>query len=61
MNALKPEYREALFLVYFEDLSYRDAAAVLGKNERQITNLIHRGKQSLKTILEREGFSYADE
>ena len=61
MNALKPEYREALFLVYFEDLSYRDAAAVLGKNEQQITNLIHRGKQSLKTILEREGFSYADE
>lgn len=57
---LKPEYREALYLVYFEDMSYRMAAQVMKKNERQITNLIYRGKQSLKTILEKEGFEYAD-
>lgn len=33
----------------------------MGKSEQQITKLVHRGKQSLKTILEREGFVYADE
>ena len=56
---LKPEYREALYLVYFEDMSYHMAAQVMNKNERQITNLIYRGKQSLKAILEKEGFQYA--
>ena len=57
---LRPEYREALYLVYFEDMSYHMAAQVMNKNERQITNLIYRGKQSLKAILEKEGFQYAD-
>ena len=59
LDQLKAEYREALYLVYFEDMSYRSAAAVMGKNEQQVTNLVHRGKQSLKTILEKEGFTYA--
>ena len=54
---LKPEYREALYLVYFEDMSYHTAAQVMNKNERQITNLIYRGKQSLKAILEKGGIS----
>lgn len=61
LEKLRPEYREALYLVYLADLSYRNAAQVMGKSEAQITNLVHRGKQSLKTILQREGFSYADE
>lgn len=61
LRKLKPEYREALYLVYLEDLSYRNAAAVMGKSTSQITNLVHRGKQRLKQILEEEGFSLADE
>ena len=61
LRRLRPEYREALYLVYLEDLSYRNAAAVMGKSESQITNLVHRGKRSLKRILEQEGFSLADE
>lgn len=60
LEQLRPEYREALYLVYFEDMRYRSAAAVMGKSEQQITNLVHRGKQSLRAILEREGFDYAD-
>ena len=61
LEKLKAEYREALYLVYFEDMSYRHAATVMNKSEGQITKLVYRGKQSLKTILEQEGFSYADE
>lgn len=60
LERLKAEYREALYLIYFEDMSYRDAAAVMNKNEGQITKLVYRGKQSMKEILEREGFAYAD-
>lgn len=61
LERLKAEYREALYLVYFERMSYRDTAAVMSKSEQQIKNLVHRGKQSLKSILEQEGFVYANE
>ena len=61
LQKLKAEYREVLYLIYFEDMSYRGAAAVMAKSEQQVTNLVHRGKQSLRTILEQEGFVYADE
>lgn len=61
LEQLKAEYREALYLVYWEDMSYRSAAAVMGKNVQQVTNLVHRGKKSLKGILERERFDHADE
>ena len=44
MANLKTEYREALYLVSLEGMSYREAARILGKSEQQITNqqLIHR-------------------
>ena len=58
MEELKPEYQEALYLVYFEDMSYRDTAEVMGRSESQIKNLVHRGKKSLKEILEKNGFEY---
>ena len=61
LDKLKAEYREALYLVFFEEMSYRNAAMVMNKSEGQITKLVYRGKQRLKAILEQEGFIYADE
>lgn len=61
LDKLKPEYREAVYLIYLEEMSYRNTAAVMSKSEQQIKNLVYRGKQSLKAILEQEGFEYADE
>lgn len=60
LGKLKKEYREALYLVYFEEMSYRNAAVVMGKNEAQVTKLVYRGKQSLKALLEEEDIHYAD-
>lgn len=60
MDSIKQEYREALYLVYFEEMSYRQTAAVMGKTESQITKLIYRGKQSLKKNLEKQGFRYEE-
>ena len=60
LEKLKAEYREAMYLVYFENMSYRGTAAAMGKSEQQVTKLIYRGKQRLKAILEQEGFAYAD-
>jgi RNA polymerase sigma-70 factor (ECF subfamily) len=54
MQTLKAEYREVLYLVYFENMSYKDAGNIMQKTEKQITNLTHRAKSSLKKLLESE-------
>ena len=61
LEKLKAEYREALYLIYFENMGYRDAAMVMNRSEGQIAKLVYHGKQTLKAILEQEGFTYADE
>jgi len=55
---LKSEYREVLYLTYFEEIKSEDAARVMKKSKRQIENLVYRAKQSLKSELEKEGFIY---
>lgn len=60
MEKLNKEYREAIYLVYFENMSYRDTGAVMKKSEKQITKLVYHGKQNLKVLLEKEGFIYDD-
>ena len=57
---LPDEYRQVLWLSFFEDFSNREIAAIMRKNERQVRNLLYRAKQSLKSILEKEGFVYED-
>lgn len=60
MRNIKVEYQEALYLIYFEEMSYRQAATIMGKSESQVTKLVYRGKQSLKKNLEKQGFTYED-
>ncbi|MDD4291790.1 MAG: RNA polymerase sigma factor [Clostridia bacterium] len=51
MDGLNVDYRTALHLVYFEELSYADAAKVMRKSEKQIKNLVYRAKIALKRDL----------
>jgi RNA polymerase sigma-70 factor (ECF subfamily) len=55
IRTLKPEYREVLYLVSFEDMSYAEAGKTMRKTEKQIANLTHRAKASLKKILDDAG------
>ncbi|MCI5900959.1 MAG: sigma-70 family RNA polymerase sigma factor [Blautia sp.] len=57
MEMIKDEYREVLYLLYFEDMKYEEAGRIMGKNVSQITNLAHRAKKSVKRLLEKEGFT----
>ena len=61
LERIDPEIREALWLVYFEDLSYTDAAAVLDIGKKRVDKLLQRGKTLLKTELEKEGITHAHE
>ncbi len=56
LKRLNPDYRQVLYLTYFEGFDNAEAAAVMKKTRRQIENLLYRAKQSLKAELEREGF-----
>ena len=56
LGEIGEDYRMALHLVYFEELSYEEAGQVMKKNRKQVENLVYRGKQSLRKILEREGY-----
>lgn len=60
LSALKDDYKTALHLVYFEELSYTDAAKVMKKSPKQIENILYRARQSLRSELEKEGFVYEE-
>lgn len=58
MDKLNAKYRQVLYLMFFEDFSTEQIAAVMKKSKRQIENLSYRAKQSLKSQLDKEGFIY---
>ena len=45
LRSLKSDMRDAVYLVYFEDLSYDEAAKVMKKSRKQIDNLIYTAKK----------------
>lgn len=51
VDKLPQEMREAVWLFYFEELTYDDAARVMGKSRKQIDNLLYRAKKELRSIL----------
>lgn len=60
LGGLKPEHAQALWLMYFEELSVKEIAAVMKKSPGAVKVLLHRARQALKTELEKEGFEYED-
>ena len=59
MAQLNPDNREALYLLYFENMSYAQAAQVMGKTTKQLDHLLERGKKALRPLLEQEGITDA--
>ena len=60
MEKLSPDYRQVLYLVYFESFSNTETADIMKKSERQVRNLLYRAKGALKILLEKEGFEYEE-
>ena len=52
IEQLRPEYREVIKLYYLEDLSVKQIAQVLDKNENTVKTQLSRARETLKTILE---------
>lgn len=51
MDGLNADYRQVIWLTYFEGLSNSEAAKVMKKSRRQTENLIYRAKKALKERL----------
>ena len=60
LGKLPDDYRQILWLTYFEGFSNKETSVIMKKNDRQIRNLLYRAKQSLKCELEKEGFTYEE-
>ena len=57
INMLEDKYKNVLFLVKIEELSYNETAEILGQSVQNIKNLVHRGKNELRKILIKKGFN----
>lgn len=60
IQKLKPEYRQVLWLIYFEDFSNREAAAVMKRSTHSVETLVYRARLALKAKLDEEGFIYEE-
>ena len=60
MSKLKDDYATVIHLLYFEDMSYEEISKIMKKTNKQIKNLAYRARNSLKEVLEKEGFSYEE-
>ena len=55
LELLPDDMRVVVHLIYFEDLSYDEAAKVMKKNRKQVDNLLYRAKKELRIILGKDG------
>lgn len=53
LKNLKAEYAQVLYLVYFEELTNTETAKIMGKTNKQVSDLIYYAKKALKKELER--------
>ena len=51
LSELPSDMQSVIHLVYFEELSYSDAARVMKKNKKQVDNLLYRAKTLLREKL----------
>ena len=52
---MREDMREVIHLIYFENMTYDEAATVMKKNRKQIDNLLYRAKKELRDKLGEEG------
>lgn len=52
IERLRPEYREVIKLHYLEELSVKEIAHILGKNENTVKTHLLRAREQLRTYLE---------
>ena len=52
VEQLRPDYREVIKLYYLDDLSVKEIAQILNKNENTIKTQLSRAREILRSVLE---------
>lgn len=60
MQQLPDQYREVLYLSYFDGFSTEEVCRIMKKNTKQVYNLLARAKATLKEIFLKEGITHED-
>lgn len=60
LSRLKEDYRQVIWLRYYEQMSNKMIAAVMKKSVYSVEHLLKRAKDVLRTELEKEGFPYEE-
>ena len=55
VSKLPEDMRVAVYLIYFEEMTYEEAAKVMKKNRKQVDNLLYRARKELRIILGEDG------
>jgi RNA polymerase sigma-70 factor (ECF subfamily) len=55
ISQLPEDMRVTVHLIYFEEMTYEEAAKVMKKNRKQVDNLLYRAKKALRITLEKDG------
>ena len=55
VRRLPPQQRDAVLLVYGEDMSHAEAAKIMGCQEKTVSWHLHEAKKRLKTVLQAAG------
>ena len=58
MKKLRQEYRQVLWLIYFEGFRCEQAGKIMGKSTHNIETLVYRARRALKQKLNEEGYEY---
>ena len=54
INKLKEDYKIAIYLIDYEEFSYKEAGTILEKNSAQMKILVFRARRKLKLLIEQE-------
>ncbi|MBQ6042067.1 MAG: RNA polymerase sigma factor [Oscillospiraceae bacterium] len=55
IKTLPEDQQIAVHLVYFEQYSYEEAAAIMRKSRKQVDNLLYRAKSALRNLIGKDG------
>lgn len=60
LDKLNDNYRQVIWLTYFEDLTAKQAAMVMKKNPHAVEVMLSRAKEALRNQLRKDGFEFED-
>lgn len=60
LDKLNENYRQVIWLTYFEDLTAKQAAEIMKKNPHAVEVMLSRAKEALRNQLRKDGFEFED-